>query len=225
MQSIVAEKRDILGKKTNSLRKRGFLPAVIYGKGKPSESIAVKEIDFLKLWKSAGESSIVELELDGKKRNVLIQDVAIDPLKDTPIHADFYAVDMTKTVKVEVPLEFMGESDAVKSGGILVKVLHAIEVESLPADLPRALHVDLSILKNAGDSFAVKDLKVSKSVKILKNPDEIIALVEAPRAEEALKGEEATAPSLESIEVLSKKPKAEGEEAAETSTATSSKNE
>ena len=225
MQSIVAEKRDILGKKTNSLRKRGFLPAVIYGKGKPSESIAVKEIDFLKLWKAAGESSIVELELDGKKRNVLIQDVAIDPLKDTPIHADFYAVDMTKTVKVEVPLEFIGESDAVKSGGILIKVSHAVEVESLPADLPRSLSVDLSILKNIGDSFAVKDLKVSKGVKMLKNLDEIIALVEAPRAEVELKGEEAVAPSLESIEVLSKKPKAEGEEAAETSSAPSSKNE
>ena len=225
MQSIVAEKRDILGKKTNSLRKRGFLPAVIYGKGKPSESIAVKETDFLKLWKAAGESSIVELELDGKKRNVLIQDVAIDPLKDTPIHADFYAVDMTKTVKVEVPLEFIGESDAVKGGGILIKVSHAVEVESLPADLPRSLSVDLSILKNIGDSFAVKDLKVSKGVKMLKNLDEIIALVEAPRAEVELKGEEAVAPSLESIEVLSKKPKAEGEEAAETSSAPSSKNE
>src|SRR3989338_7090247 len=225
MQSIVAEKRDILGKKTNSLRKRGFLPAVIYGKGKPSESIAVKEIDFLKLWKAAGESSIVELELDGKKRNVLIQDVAIDPLKDTPIHADFYAVDMTKTVKVEVPLEFIGESDAVKGGGILIKVSHAVEVESLPADLPRSLSVDLSILKNIGDSFAVKDLKVSKGVKMLKNLDEIIALVEAPRAEVELKGEEAVAPSLESIEVLSKKPKAEGEEAAETSSVPSSKNE
>lgn len=224
MQSIVAEKRDILGKKTKNLRRQGFLPAVIYGKGKPSESIAVKEIDFLKLWKAAGESSIVELELDGKKRNVLIQDVAMDPLKDKPIHADFYAVDMTKTVKVEVPLEFIGESDAVKSGGILVKVLHAIKVESLPADLPRALHVDLSILKNIGDSFAVKDLKAHNGVKTLENPDEIIALVEAPRAEEELKGEEA-APSLESIEVLSKKPKAEGEEAAETSPAQSSKNE
>ena len=224
MQSIIAEKRDILGKKTNSLRKRGFLPAVIYGKGKPSESIAVKEIDFLKLWKAAGESSIVELELDGKKRNVLIQDVAIDPLKDTPIHADFYAVDMTKTVKVEVPLEFIGESDAVKSGGILIKVLYAVEVESLPADLPRSLLVDLSILKNIEDSFAVKDLKVSKSVKILKNSDETIALVEAPRVEEELKSEEAT-PSLESIEVVSKKPKAEGEETTEASLASSSKNE
>jgi len=224
MQSIIAEKRDILGKKTNSLRKRGFLPAVIYGKGKPSESIAVKEIDFLKLWKAAGESSIVELELDGKKRNVLIQDVAIDPLKDTPIHADFYAVDMTKTVKVEVPLEFIRESDAVKSGGILIKVSHAVEVESLPADLPRSLSVDLSILKNIGDSFAVKDLKTPKGVKILKNSDETIALVEAPRVEEELKSEEAV-PSLESIEVVSKKSKAEDEETAEASSASSPKNE
>lgn len=224
MQLIVAEKRDILGKKTNSLRKRGFLPAVIYGKGNLSESIAVKEIDFLKLWKSAGESSVIELELDGKKRNVLIQDVAVDPLKDNPIHADFYAVDMTKTVKVEVPLEFAGESDAVKGGGILIKVLHAIDVESLPADLPRALQVDLSILKNIGDSFSVKNLKIPKDVKILKNPEEIVALVEAPRAEEELKAEEAP-PSLESIEILSKKPKTVGEEAAEASPAPSSKNE
>src|SRR3989344_2249508 len=144
MQSITAEKRDILGKKTKNLRKKGILPAVLYGKGESSESISVKESDFLKLWKTAGVSTVVALEVENKKKNVLIHDVAIDPLKDTPTHVDFYIVDMNKPITIDVALEFTGESDAVKAGGILVKVLHEVKIEALPKDLPHSLSVDIS---------------------------------------------------------------------------------
>ena len=207
MQSIVAEKRDVVGKKTKSLRKQGFLPAVIYGKGQPSESLAVKEGDFLKLWRSAGESSIVSLDLGGREKKVLIQDVARDPLTDKPVHVDFYIVDMAKKLRVSVPLEFIGESEAVKSGGILVKVLHALEVEVLPKDLPHTISVDISKIKNVGESVSVKDIKVPAGVEILANPKETVVMVEALKAEEEVKAEEA--PLLESIEILSKKPKTE----------------
>ena len=134
-------------------------------------------------------------------------------LKDNPIHVDFYAVDMTKKIHVDVALEFIGESDAVKAGGILVKVLHALKVEALPNDLPHSISIDISQLKNAGDSIIVDAVKILKGVKVLDNSEETIAMVEAPRAEEEAKAEEAAeAPSLESIEVVGKKPKAEAEE-------------
>ena len=224
MESIIAEKRDIFGKKTRNLRRQGFLPAVVYGGGKSALPITVKESEFLKLWKSAGESTVVELDIGKEKKNVLIHDVDIDPIKDNPIHVDFYAVDMTKKIHVDVALEFIGESDAVKAGGILVKVLHALKVEALPNDLPHSISIDISQLKNAGDSIIVDAVKIPKGVKVLDNSKETIAMVEAPRAEEEAKAEEAAeAPSLESIEVVGKKPKAETEETSEEKP--SSKNE
>lgn len=213
MDTITAQKRDIYGKKVRNLRKQGFLPAVVYGGGKNAQSITVKESEFLKLWKSAGESTVVKLDIGKEKKNVLIHDVDIDPLKDNPIHIDFYAVDMTKKIHVDVALEFIGESDAVKAGGILVKVLHALKVEALPNDLPHSISIDISRIKIAGDSITVKDVKIPKEVRVLDNPEETAVMVEAPRAEEEVKAEETTeAPSLESIEVVGKKSKAEAEE-------------
>lgn len=222
MQSITAEKRDILGKKVKTLRSKGFLPAVVYGKGKEAEPVAVREVDFLKLWKSAGESTVVELKLGQKTENVLIQDVAIDPLKDNPIHADFYIIEMDKPIKVEVPLEFVGESEVVKSGGILVKVLHELKIEALPKDLPHNITVDISTLKTLEDSIKIKNLAIPAGVKVLDGPDETVVLVEAPRAEEEVKAAEAEAQSLESIEVVGKKLKAE-ESATEEATAATNK--
>lgn len=215
MWSILAQKRDILGKKVQNLRRRGFLPAVVYGGGKPAEPISVKEADFNKLWKSAGESTVLELVLDGQKKNVLIHDVAIDPLKDKPTHADFYTVDMHKKIRVDVPVEFIGESDAVKTGGVLIKVLHSLKIEALPKDLPHSISADISAIKTVGGSILVSDLKIPAGVFVLDEKSETVAVVEAPRAEEEVKAAEAAEPSLESIEVLSKKPKTEAEDGAE----------
>jgi len=213
MQSITAEKRDILGKKTKTLRQKGVLPAVVYGKGKSAENISVKESDFLKLWKSAGESTVVALEVGSEKKNVLIHDVAVDPLKDTPTHVDFYIVDMNKPITLDVALEFIGESDAIKAGGILVKVVHTVKIEALPKDLPHSLSIDISPLKEMTDTITVKDIKLPHGVKMLDNLDETVVLVEPPRSEEELKATEEATPALDTstIEVLSKKPPKEGE--------------
>ena len=213
MQSITAEKRDILGKKTKTLRQKGVLPAVVYGKGKSAENISVKESDFLKLWKSAGESTVVTLEVGSEKKNVLIHDVAVDPLKDTPTHVDFYIVDMNKLITIDVALEFTGESDAVKAGGILVKVLHTVKIEALPKDLPHSLPVDISLLKEMNNTITVRDIQLPHGVKMLDGLDETIVLIEVPRSEEDLKAAEAAeeAPALDKIEVLSKKLPKEGE--------------
>jgi len=230
MQSIIAEKREILGKKVKNLRAQGVLPAVVYGKGATAEPISIQEKDFTKLWRSAGESTVVELVIgksrrkvgtptslsedndsaSGDKKNVLIQDVVFHPIKNTPTHVDFLTVDMNKTIRVEVPLEFIGESEAVKSGGILVKVIHALNIEALPKDLPHVISIDISILKNIEDSIAVKDVTVPAGVKVLNAPEETVVLVSPPRAEEEIKEER----TLDSIEVVGKKEK-EAEAAAE----------
>ena len=217
MQTISARVRDVLGKKVKNLRKEGFLPAVVYGNKKEATPIMMKETEFIKVWKSAGESSILQLEIDGKKENVLIHDVDFDPIKDNPIHADFLAVEMNKPIKVDVKIEFTGDSDAVKAGGSLVKVLHEIHIEALPKDLPSEIIVDISTLKEMTSSIKIEDIKIPSGVTILNNPGDMVAFIEAPKTEDELKAEEAgEAKSLEDIEVVGKKEKeAEAAAAAE----------
>lgn len=213
MLILNAEKRDLRGKKIKVLRNKGVLPAVVYGKGEKATSIAVPLKDFEKVWKEAGESTLIELSLAGKKETVLIYDVAIDPRKNIPIHADFYKVQMDKAIQANVPLAFIGESPAVKNlGGILVKTIHEVEVESLPKDLPREIVVDVSRLNAFGDQIVINDLPCPRGVKILVEGGEIVALVEEPVKEEELKAEEEK-PKLEEIEVVGRKEKKEEETA------------
>mgnify|MGYP003393824127 CR=1 FL=1 len=208
MTSIKAEKREISGKKVKNLRNEGKIPAIIYGAGESGLMLQISERDFEKVFKQAGESTLVEVEIGNEKRNVLIHDVSLDPIKDRPMHVDFLQVRMDKLIKATVELLFDGESPAVKLGGILVKVLREIEVEALPKDLPHQIKVDISKLVNLGDKLTIADLKLPSGVKIHADMEEVLILVEAPRSEEELKAEEAAAGvGIESIEVLTKKEK------------------
>ncbi|KKT13103.1 MAG: 50S ribosomal protein L25 [Parcubacteria group bacterium GW2011_GWC1_43_30] len=110
------------------------------------------KIDFLKVWKEAGASSIVTLETPEGIKESLIQDVDLDPITGTPRHADFYIFEKGHKLEVELPLEFVGISPAVKDlGGMLVKVLHELKIEAMPKDLPHNIKVDVSVLINFGD--------------------------------------------------------------------------
>ena len=187
MTELKAKPRTELGRKSNALRRAGFLPAVLYGEKVKSQPIAVSRKDFDKAYKEAGETTLIKLELDGKPYNVLIYDVSNDPLKGTPLHADFYAVRMDKVIRAKIQVEFMGESPAVKNeGGILIKVMQEIEVEALPQDLPHELKADLSGLTALESRIFVKDILFPKGVRVLADPDETVVLVEKPRSEEEL---------------------------------------
>src|SRR3989338_4619862 len=216
MPSIKAEKREITGKKVSQLRKKGKIPAVMYGAGDSGVLLEIAERDFEKVFKQAGESRLVELEMGKEKKNVLIHVFFFDPIKDKPTHVDFLQVRMDKIIHADVELLFEGESPAVKLGGILVKVLHKIEVEALPKDLPHEIKVDISKLVNLEDKFTVGDLKLPAGVKVQAENDEVLALIETPKTEEELKAEEAAeAGGIESIEVLTAKKPEEGEEGTE----------
>lgn len=185
MPEIRAEKRAIIGKKINALRREGFLPAVLYGQGMTSTPLKVPLREFEVVLKEVGETSLVTLWLDnGKSYEVLIYDVAKDSISSKPIHADFYAVRLDKPIEAKVPLEFIGESPAVKNeGGILVKVAHELEVKALPKDLPHGISVDLGLLQKIGDTVMVKDLSVPAGVVVHATLDGVVVLVEPPREE------------------------------------------
>jgi large subunit ribosomal protein L25 len=182
---LFVQKREIVGKKVKGLRKQGLIPAELYGHNIENTHLSVQAKDFLKIFKEAGESTIINLNLENKKLPVLIHDVSTDPVNDQILHIDFYQVKMDEKITASIPLEFIGEAPAVKEkGGILIKAMHEIEVEALPADLPHSIKVNLNILSEIGKSIYVKDLEVPKGVKILVEPETVVATATEPAKEE-----------------------------------------
>lgn len=211
MFAIKAKTRD-LKDNLEALRKAGQVPAVFYGMANPTTPISISNIEFKKVWHKAGESSAVELTVDGKKVDVLIHDVQTHPVNDEPIHVDFLAIDMNKKIKVNIPIEFEGVSPAVKSGiGNLVKVMHEIEVEALPKDLPHNLVADISTLVDTSSQITVADIKLPAGVVVTLEPTEVVASV-IEQKEEVI--EETVPVDLSAIEVEKKGKKEEEGEAA-----------
>lgn len=216
MNTLTAKKRSKMDR-LSIIRSGGMIPAVVYGARVENTSVSVPSVDFEKILKIAGESSTIKLDITGekgedvKKIDVLIHEIQRDPVRGTPMHVDFLAVDMNKPVTVTIPLEFTSIAPAEKNGlGTLVKVLHEIEVEGLPADLPHKLVVDLSSLETLEDQIHVKDIKSSKGVAIKTNAEEVVALV-APIKDEVIDEKPI---DLSSIEV-EKKGKKEEEKVSE----------
>lgn len=201
MLTLKAEIRDI-HTKPEMVRKAGNVPAVFYGKKEASTPISIPKIDFIKIWKKAGEYSVVNLETPDGIKESLIQDVDLDPVTGVPRHADFYVFEKGHKVEVELPVEVTGVSPAVKDlGGMLVRVLHKIKVEAMPKNLPHGLEIDISSLSNFGDQIIAKDIALPEGVELKENPDEVVILVSAPREE---KEEESVPADLSQIEVEKK---------------------
>lgn len=209
MFSINVETRSIFGKKLKESRKKGKIPAVLYGKGKETTPLFMDLKEFKKIWKVAEESAIIKLKnisSPDASEDAFIYDADIDPLKDEPIHVDFYVPEAGKLITARVAVVFEDVAPAVKdAGGVLVKVAHDFEVEALPKDFPRELKINLSKLVNIGDKILVKDIIVPLGVKILAKADSVVVLAK-PHIEE--KEEEKTM-TIEDVEVAKKGKKEE----------------
>lgn len=167
-----------------ALRKSGKMPAVFYGKKQKSTPVAVSLVEFLKVLKKAGESTVVTLKTSQGNMDSLIYDVDRDPVTDKPRHADFYVFEKGQKIKIKIPVEFSGVSPAVKEmGGVLVKVLREVEIEAAPKDLPHALIVDISMLVNFESHVLAKDIVLPTGVTLIAKPDEVIASVYEPKEE------------------------------------------
>ena len=222
MQKITlsAEARKTFGRKVKRIRQEGFLRANVYGKKVKSTSIQVKEDEFAKVYKEAGETGLVSLKLGSDERPVLIHNVQNDPLTDKILHIDFLQVDLKEKVTAKVPVEVVGESPAEKQAlGTVVTERNEVEVEALPADLPEKFEIDISSLTEVDQAILVKDIKAdSAKVTILDNPEDILVKVEplrkeeevAPPAEEVpAEGEQPT--TAEGGEVAGEEPQAQAE--------------
>lgn len=201
----------------------GMLRGVIYGHGLPTQSIQVPKPEFLKLFKQVKHSSLFDMSVEGAGAvKALVHDIQVNPVNMDPIHVDFRQIRMDEEITVSVPLVFIGESAAVKGlGGTLVKSIDELEVECLPADLPKDIVVDLTPLATFDDQITVGSITLPAGVKAAKGVNEVIATVEAPLTEEELKKmEEAalgdvTAVKTEAEEKKEAEAVAEGEVGAE----------
>ena len=205
---LTVEKRDTKTN-TNTLRSKGILPGVLYGRSEESTPISIDRKQFEKVFKAAGESTVISLTGLGGAKDALIHEVSFDVMTGTPIHADFYAIQKGQTVTVSVPLEFDGVAPAVKDfGGILTKVMHEIELECEPKDLPHAVRVDISKLVALDSQILVSDLDLPKSAKISAAPEDVVATI-TTAVEEA---DEPAAPvDLSAIEISEERGKKEEE--------------
>lgn len=168
----------------DAVRATGNIPAVFYGPKAESTPITINGPEFIKVWRQAGESSVITLTGLGEDHDALIHDISKDPVKDTVTHVDFYVIEKGKKVQVAVPLEFVGEAPAVKTlGGVLIKVIHELEIEAMPKDLPHSIEVDISSLVDFDVQIKVSDIKLPSGVTAEIDADEVIALVSAPKEE------------------------------------------
>lgn len=210
---LKAQKREKFGKSVSVLRSAGLLPAELYGKGLENLHLTLGKNEFKKIYKSAGENTVVTVVVDGQKFPTIIHDVAHDFLTSEPTHVDLYQVRMDEKIQTKIPLEFIGESLAVKNGvGVLVKTLHELPVESLPGDLPHSIKVDVSALAEVGNGITIKDLLISKAVKVLIDDSNTVVTIKAKMTEEQEAALQA-AGNLEEVKVESEEKKAEREAA------------
>ena len=212
MITLTVTKRDIPSN-LEKIRNEGFIPAVFYGRKEASTPISVKETDFLKAWKKAGESSVVTLEVDGESHDALIHEVAKDAVMGNVVHIDFYVIEKGKKVQVNVPINYVGVAPAQKDlGGILVKVMHDLPIEAEAKNLPHEIDIDISSLVDFEARILAKDIKLPSGVTLAVTIDEIVALV-TPAKEEV--EEEVVSADVSSIELSEKKGKKEEEGATE----------
>jgi len=215
---LAGEKREILGRKVKTLRKQGLIPAHIFGNNIETIHIQVNGHDFHKVFEKAGETGVIDLQVDGKSHPVLVRDIQLDPLTGDFLHIDFYQVNLSQKVKVNVPLEVVGEAPAVeKKIGLMLTPVSEVEVEALPTDIPESIQVDVSALVNIGDAIKIADLKVDQSkVAILAEPELVVIQIGelVTKEMEAVEAEaEAAAAAAETTEGAEGEEKAEGEEA------------
>jgi len=204
--NLKAEIRN-LSEKPKSLRAEGFVLAEVYGGKEENQHLKIKIDDFKGIFKEAGENTVLELDIEGKKTPVLIYDVDQDVLDETFRNVDFYRVDMTKKVEASIPLVFEGEATAVKQkNGILVCVLHEVEVESLPNNLPHEIKIDLSVLDEVGKNIHVNDIKLPEGVEMISDKEAVVATIKEQKQE---KVEEPT--DVTKVEVEGEKKEEEGD--------------
>lgn len=177
--------RTVVGKEVKALRRNGVTPLVMYGSNVDALALQADSKELARVLRQAGGSRLITVDTGSGSQQALAREVQREPITGQILHVDLYAVSMTEAINVEVPLVLDGKSPAVDRGeGVLVTGLGLVEIEALPGDLIDNIHVDLSGLNKVGDALHVKDLQVPTTIKILTDPEEMVARITYLAAEE-----------------------------------------
>ncbi len=206
--TLDVETRTVTGKKVNRLRKRGLVPANIFGKDFKSTSIQVGAKDLQKTLKDAGAAALIDVKVGAETHPALISNMQKDPKHDTVLHVDFHKVNLKEKITTSVSVILEGESPAAKSGeGLILQTLNEVEIECLPTDIPANISINAEKLTEVGQSVHVKDLKIDKDkVTINNDPEEVVVTVQTAEMKEE---EPEPVVSPEEVEATSEKGEAE----------------
>lgn len=212
--NLSTEQRKVLGKKVKHLRKEGKVPANIFGKDFKSKSLTVEEVDFRNVFKEAGETGVINVKVGSDEYPALVHSVQLDPRTDALLHVDFHKVNLKEKITTHVPITTEGESPAVKSGiGLILQTISELEVESLPADIPSEIKIDIAKLEEVGKSIHVKDLKVDRDkVEVKNDPEDTVITVQTAEMKEEEPEQEVSPEDVEATAEKGKDEEDEGEE-------------
>jgi large subunit ribosomal protein L25 len=216
MEKIVlkAVKRDVIGKQVKALRRAGQLPAVIYGRHVEPIAISLDAHTAGLAFSKVTSSTLVTIDVDGTEYAALVREKQRNFIKGNLTHVDLLALDLTEKIRTKVQLAFAGVAPAVKDfSAVLVHRMEAFEVECLPTDLPERISVDISSIKEIGNSVRVRDIALPESVVVLEDVDEIVII--ATLAKEEAVAEGVAVPGAEAAPGLSVERGKKDEEAAE----------
>ena len=186
LMELKATTRKIVGKKVKALRAEGLIPAELYGHGVENKHLSIPEREFEKIYKEAGEHTIVELITDenGEKTPILITHAERHPIKDNFLAVDLHQIRMDKEIQTHVPIEFTGESPAERAGFILLKIMSELEIKALPANIPHRIEVSIATLENPGDTIRLKDITIPEGAAPIVPAETVIASITEKAAEE-----------------------------------------
>jgi len=191
MTTLQAIKRtEFTNSAKRKVRESGKVPAIIYGKAKESQPVALDSIELIKTLREEGKNTVLHLDVDGSSHAVMLYDMQTDPLKNEIIHADFHIVDMQADVEVQVPVHLIGEAQGVKDGGVLQQSLHEVTITAKPGSIPQSIDVDIANL-GVNETLYIKDLSTSQNYQFVQDEEQVIASILPPQQEEEIdNGEE-----------------------------------
>ncbi|SDJ17152.1 50S ribosomal protein L25/general stress protein Ctc [Natribacillus halophilus] len=177
-------REDLRRSETRKLRAEGYVPAVLYGKKTESTPVFVQGLTFMKTLREVGRNGIIDLTVDdGKKHQVMVHDLQQDVIKGHTTHIDFFEVDMTSEMDVDVAVNLVGDAPGESEGGVVSHMLYTVSVRALPRDIPEQIDVDVSEL-GINDSISVGDLKAGENYEFQSDDEETIVSVLPPSQEE-----------------------------------------
>jgi large subunit ribosomal protein L25 len=198
---IKATKRDVLGKKTRFLRRKGIIPAHLFGHSLESQAIQCDSNELIKVIAHAGTTRLISLKIEGEKdaKNVFVREIQRDALSRQLLHVDFFQVRKGEKMTMDVPIVLVGEAPAMKEKGrILSHGINVLSIECLPEKVPPQIEVDISVLAELEQSLYVKDIVLDPEIDVLDDPEQLVVKVsevmieveeEKPVAEEEVEAE------------------------------------